>query len=484
MIIINNISKSIGGKELFRSLSLTLNRDDRLAIVGQNGCGKSTLLRILAGFEEQDEGVITSTQEQIYLAPQHIDASANTTINGYLDVTEHPEVWRLLSELNLLDLPLDTAIGTLSGGQKTKLLLAKTFICPSTTLLLDEPTNHLDVSTRQWLLQQILDYRGIIVIISHDRAFLNKCATHILEIDPVNHRTMLFHGNYDRYKNEKKLWIEQQHDEYERQQKKKREMLEWLTLKRQEATAHPNAAKGRQIRQMEHRLDREILSQEVAKQKKTKDMANALFAGSVHNGKLMLRISHLTKAYEGHEVLRDISFELRGSVHARLTGDNGSGKSTLLRTIIGELTADSGSVEIGDNVRIGYFAQQLETLDKTRNIIQAFLNATNGFSESHARAVLGAFLFTGDHINTKIGNLSYGERVRLQLAIILQQEYQLLILDEPTNHLDIPSRESIEQALTVYKGTLLVVSHDEYFLKNIGIDVELSLRDGMCFINT
>ncbi len=479
MIILKNLTKSTNEKELFRDLSLTLNPGDRIGVIGPNGCGKSTLLRIIAGIENSDTGTINRAQEQILLAPQQIDVSPSTTINDYLDPAENPDVWRLLSELDLIEIPLDTPIHQLSGGQKTKLLLTKIFSSPSSTLLLDEPTNHLDTVTRQWLTENILTYSGIILVISHDRTFLNVCATEILEIDPANHHTSLYQGNYDAFKQEKALEFDRRTDDYYLQQRKKKDMLQWMALKRQEATAHPSPAKGRQLKQMEHRLEREILNQEIAKPQLGKDMVSANFAGAVHTGKLILRLSDVSKHFDDHPVLQNVTFELRGKTHFRLVGENGSGKSTLLRIITGELSPDHGTVEIGENVRIGYFAQQLETLNPYSTVMESFVSKVQRpFTESRARATLGAFLFTGDIISKKIRNISYGERVRLQLAILLQQESQLLILDEPTNHLDIPSREIIENALREYQGALLIVSHDEYFLKSIGIDTELVLNNG------
>jgi ATPase subunit of ABC transporter with duplicated ATPase domains len=477
MIILNNVSKSTPEKVLFENLSIAFNRGDRVGIIGPNGCGKSTLLRIIVGAESVDSGSIDRAQEQIFLAPQHIEAPPAATINDYLEPGEYPEVWRLLSELNLIDIPLDTPIDQLSGGQKTKLLLIKTFSAPSTTLLLDEPTNHLDIETRQWLVGEVLSYNGIIVMISHDRAFLNLCSTKVLEIDSSNHETSIVHGNYDVYKTEKAAWIKRKREEYSLQQRKKKEMLEWIALKRQEATVYPSPARGRQLRQMEHRLEREILVSEVAKPKKEVSMRSKDFLGDVHNGKLMLRLRDVTRSFGDHTVLNGVSFELRGKSRARLTGENGSGKTTLLEMITGNLQPDSGSVEVGENIRIGYFTQELESLNESASVMETIINIPHyPIPESRARSILGSFLFSGDSITKKVRNLSYGERVRLQLAVLLQQEHELLILDEPTNHLDIASREIIESALQKYEGALLVVSHDEYFLRSIGIDEEIILR--------
>jgi ATPase subunit of ABC transporter with duplicated ATPase domains len=479
MIILKNLTKSTHEKELFRDFSLTINTGDRIGIVGQNGCGKSTLLRIIAGEDIADSGSIDRAQEQIFSMPQSLVASDSTTVEQYLDPGEYPDVWRRLSEVDLSDLPLNTPIAQLSGGQKTKLLLIKTFAMPSTTLLLDEPTNHLDTSTRQWLLKQISAYRGSVVMVSHDRAFLNTCATKMIEIDSANHDVKVFSGNYDIYKKEKALWMERRADEYKLQQRKKKEMLEWIALKRQEATVFSSPAKGKQLRQMEHRFEREIVAQEIAQPKSSKEMAPTALAGNVHAGKIILRLLNATKQHGDKAVLHGVTFEVRGNTRIRLAGENGSGKSTLLRLIVGDSPPDTGTVTVGDGVRIGYFAQQLETLNENASILETFTNIPScPLSEYRARAILGAFLFSGESIFKKIRNLSYGERVRLQLAMLFQKKYELLILDEPTNHLDIPSREVVEAALRAYEGALIVVSHDEYFLQSIGIDRELVLKNG------
>ena len=479
MISLHELRMTTSEKELFRDLSLVLNTGDRLAIVGQNGCGKSTLLRVIAGLERPDSGSVDRTGEQMLLAEQQIN-SYSLTLNEYLELVDYPETWRFLSELNLLDLPIDTPIESLSGGQRTKLILARCFAQPSTTLLLDEPTNHLDSETRAWLVDRIRAYRGIIVLVSHDRAFLNQVATHILEIDAANHRTALFHGNYDAYKKEKAAWREREQEAYDLQQRRKREMEEWLVLKRQEASVHPNPAKGRLIRQMEHRLEREILAQAVHRPRKEKEIAGARFFGSIHTDKLMLRLANVQKSYDGREIIKDASCEIRGPERVRIRGGNGAGKTTLLRLIMNEIAPDHGTVEVGNSIRIGYFSQHLESLNEGDTVFDAFASKLRDRpSESRIRATLGAFLFTGDSIYKTIRHLSYGERVRLQLAILLQQEYQLLVLDEVTNHLDIPSREAIENALNEYEGALIIVSHDDYFVQQIGVQTELVLNDGV-----
>lgn len=479
MLKVSGLQKSVHGQELFRELSFMANPGDRVAIIGQNGCGKSTLLRILAGAETADAGTVERVQEQVLYVPQHLDADATQTLNDYLDLAEYGDGWRLLSDLDMIDVPLDAPIAPLSGGQKTKLQLIKAFSCPSTMLLLDEPTNHLDVATQEWLIAEIKRFRGIIVLVSHDRAFLNHVATHVVELDAATRQAMVFHGNYDVYKEEKAAWRERQQEAYELQQKRKREMEEWLVLKRQEATVHPNPATGRLIRHMEHRLEREIERQQVLRPMVGKRMKSANFAGMVHQGKWIVRLVGVEKTLGSTRVLDGVSLELRGAARVRLSGENGSGKSTIMRLLAGEMAPDAGTVAVGENVQVGYFAQQLEHLDSKQTVYEAFRTGVTGsLSEGRIRAILGAYLFTGEAIEKRVGQLSYGERVRLRFAMMLQHEYQLLLLDEPTNHLDIPSREAIEAGLRAYEGAMLIISHDDYFAQAIGVTQEYVLQQG------
>lgn len=477
MIIANNISKSVPEKELFHDLSFILHRKDRMGVIGPNGCGKSTLLDIIAGKIQPDSGSIQSIGETMQSIPQTLEVPSTTTLEEYIDVMEYPEVWRYLSELGLIDLPLEVPVMSLSGGQKTKLLLVKAFSRPATTLLLDEPTNHIDQETREWLLDALRSFNGIVILISHDRAFLNTCVTHILEIDPANGRAVVYAGNYEAYKVQKKQWVEAETEKYILQQRRKKEMVEWITLKRQQASVYTDPALGKQLRQMERRLGREILQKEIGQPQVNELIRPAEFAGKTHAGKLMVRLQDVQKVFGEQTVIHNATLEIRGKTHVQVVGENGSGKSTLLKLITGELTPSSGKIEIGPNIQIGYFSQQLETLDVAKTVLETFVH-TPGVQPQKARAILGQFLFTGDMVNKRIRELSFGERVRLQLAQILQQQHELLILDEPTNHLDIPSREVMESALRDYQGALIIVSHDTYFLERVGIDEIVEMTDG------
>lgn len=475
MINLNNISKNIGNKELFKNLTLALNDKDRLAIIGQNGCGKSTLLKLIAGIESPDSGYVDISNHQINFTQQELDVNNSHTIESFLDVNNFPETWRLMSEVNIIELPLDTQIKKLSGGQRTKLILIKAFSRPSSVVLLDEPSNHLDKQGMNWLEKQINRYDGIVIFISHDRKLINKCAEKILEIDTLNKRTTLYNGSYEQYLEERSTWLKEQAEAYKIQEKKRKDMTNWLVLKRQEATVYANPSAGRKIRQMEKRMEREIFSQEISKPKVSKNISDNKFSGEVHKNKLIVRLKDINKSYKDELILKDISIEVRGNSRVKISGENGSGKSTLLKIINRETEADSGVVEIGDNISIGYFSQHLDILKSGQTVREAFIANTEGLTESRARSILGAFLFTGDDIYKKIENISYGEKVRLNMSILLQKRHELLILDEPTNHLDIPSMEVIENALIDFAGAIIVVSHDEYFLEKIGIDQEIRL---------
>lgn len=479
MIQLHNISKHLGSHTLFSDLSLTAHAGERIGIIGRNGCGKSSLLKIVSGQDRDYDGTVDLHDGQVYQMPQVLEHVGNKTIDDYLNTMEYPDVWRHLSELDLIDQPISTPITQLSGGQKTKLLLIRAFTHPSSVLLLDEPTNHLDAQTRQWLTEQVRAYRGVLLVVSHDRAFLNACATRVLEIDQANEVIHVFPGGYDAFKEQKAAWFEAQSERYRLQEKKRKQMTEWITRKRVEASVYSDPAKGRQLRQMERRLEREVVANEIEKPRVEAAMVNRTFGGATHRGKLILRLTEVALGYEGTDLLDGVTADIRGPEHVRLMGSNGSGKSTLIRAIRSGQHVQSGEVRIGEGVRVGYFAQEQETLDPEKRVIDHFTSIPGApYSLAEARRILGAFLFAGDQVFAFVRNLSHGERVRLQLALLLQRPFELLILDEPTNHLDIDSREVLETALASYQGALLVVSHDDYFLERVGVSVTWSLGEG------
>lgn len=480
MIIIKNLTKNILGEPLFKEVSFILRKEDKIGLVGPNGCGKSTLLKIIIGEIENDDGDIQLIDERVGYLSQELSFKSGETIENFLSISENPKAKSILEKVGLNNISYNFAIDKLSGGQKTRLSLAKILLDKPSVLLLDEPTNHLDLKGLEWLENFVRNFRGGVLIISHDRRFLDNSVNKILEIDSVNHKFVEYFGGYTEYAIEKEKKLAKWENEFQRQQKEKRKMELWLTLKRQEAHIYPSPAKGKLIRAMGRRLQREIYDKEIIRPKSQKKITNLGIKGEVASAKLIIRAKNIAKNFESKVVFRDINFELRGREHVLLSGENGSGKTTLLKIITGELSPDSGEIKLGENVRFGYFAQEHEILDLNKTVMDEFLSADRLLNSSkNPRSILGAFLFEGQGVFKKVSNLSLGERVRLIFAKLTNQENELLILDEPTNHLDIQSREIIEDALLNYKGTILVVSHDRYFLDKISIDRILTIQDGI-----
>jgi ATP-binding cassette subfamily F protein 3 len=378
----------------------------------------------------------------------------------------------------LADLDMDLPVQQLSGGQKTKLAFASVLLERPSALLLDEPTNHLDARGVEWLEGFINQFRGAVLIVSHDRTLLNHTVSRILEVDSNNRNLNEYPGNYDDYVRERQKRMELQEQKYEQQQKEKKRLEQWLVLKRQEASVRPDPARGRQVRNMEKRIEREITSKAIAKPQDSKSLNRFSLKGAVGSGKLILRAEDICLNYGGKQILAHVNFELRGTQRALLSGANGSGKTTLLKIIGGEIKPDSGNVRIGDNINVGYFSQEHENLLPGKTVVEEFLSTERLAYHKDPRLILGGFLFTDEDINKKVSQLSLGERVRLIFCKLVHQENHLLLMDEPTNHLDISSKEVVEAALRNYEGAMLVVSHDRYFLKEINIDTELKLEGG------
>jgi ATP-binding cassette subfamily F protein 3 len=385
-----------------------------------------------------------------------------------------------LEKVGLSKIPLNFAVNKLSGGQKTRLALAKILLQKPSALLLDEPTNHLDKKGLEWLEDFIKKFKGIVVVISHDRRLLDNSVTKILEVDPVNHKFVEYVGGYTNYINERQKNILKQEEAYKRQQKKRKDMELWLTLKRQEARIYDDPAKGSQIRAMEKRMEREIYSCEIPKPKESNKIKGLELKGGAVSSKLVVRAQEIAKCFAEKFILWKINFEVRGEERVLLDGENGSGKTTLLKIIAGEIKPDKGIINIGEKVNVGYFAQEHENLDSNKTVVEEFLNTDRLVNSGNdPRSILGAFIFQGQDVFKKVSDLSHGERVRLIFAKLTNQENQLLILDEPTNHLDIVSREIIEKALVNYKGAIIAVSHDRYFIEKISITRTLTLRGGI-----
>lgn len=480
MIIIKNLTKNILGNTLFEEVSFVLSRGDKVGLIGPNGCGKSTFLKIILGEIEADHGDVWIEHENIGYLSQELLFEKGETVESFLSVSENPKTKTALEKVGLGNISHDIAVNKLSGGQKTRLSLARILLNKPSVLLLDEPTNHLDLKGLEWLENFIRDFRGGVLIVSHDRRLLDNSVNKILEIDSVNHKFTEYVGGYTEYVMEKEKKLAKWEDEYQRQQKEKRRLELWLALKRQEAHIHPDPAKGKMIRAKEKFLQREIYDKEIIQPKNQKKINSLEFKGEVASAKLIVRAKNIAKNFPERQLLREVSFELRGKEHVLLVGDNGSGKTTLLKILTGDLQPDAGEFKFGENVHFGYFAQEHEILNSDKTVMDEFLNTDRLLNLSkNPRAILGTFLFSGQNAFKKVSSLSLGERVRLIFAKLTNQENELLILDEPTNHLDIQSREVIEDALFGYKGAILVVSHDRYFLDKISINRIFTLQNGI-----
>lgn len=478
MITVKNITKNILGEPLFKDVSFVLHPGDKVGLVGQNGSGKSSLMKLILGLDEPDAGTIAVEHERIGYLPQDPQFEPEATVETFLKAT-HANTERVLKRVGLEKIKQETHVAGLSGGQKTRLALARILLQNPTALFLDEPTNHIDTQGLLWLEEFIKDFKGIVFVISHDRTLLDTSVQRILEIDSANHIFSEFHGGYSAYKEEKKRRLEVQEGAYYRQQKKKEHMELWLALKKQEARAHPDPAKGKQIRAMEKRLEREVYSQEIQRPHDEKVMKGLELVGNSHAGKLIARCTDITKSFESQTILTKVNFEIRGTDRILLSGENGSGKTTLLKIIAGEIIPDSGMVKIGENVKFGYFAQEHEHLDPDKTVLEEFAVTDRlCHHEKDPRTILGAFHFHGQDVFKRVRDLSAGERVRLIFAKLTHQKNDFLILDEPTNHLDIASREIIEDSLIDYAGAIIAVSHDRYFIERIGFEKVIQLVRG------
>ena len=484
MIKIKNVGAHILGEALFEKFTLAINSGDRIGIVGPNGSGKTTLLKIIAGIHESHEGSIHYEHERVGYLPQDIEYADHDTVQTFITGVPQARRIKVLAEVGLSSISQDARVKELSGGQKRRLALARTLGHGPTFLLLDEPTNHLDRATIEWLEEFIQNFRGGVILISHDRSLLDGVVHKILEINPRDQVIHTYVGNYSSYLIERAKRDRLQNEAHDRQQREKKRIEEWLARKRQEATVHPDPSKGRMIRAKVKYLQREILDKEIYRAGPQKKIHGAHLEGEAARAKLMCRVTDIAKNYGTKNVLKKVSFEVRGQERVLLAGNNGSGKTTLLKILLSQVRPDAGSVKIGDNISVGYFAQEQESLDLNKTILEEFTATPDLVSTQEPRAVLGSFLFSDHDVFRKVGSLSMGERVRLIFAKLTHQKNELLILDEPTNHLDIPSREVIEAALIKYEGAIIAVSHDQFFVKKIGFNRKVEIKNGMTYISS
>ena len=508
---VNQVSKMYGGNLLFDNISFEIQEGDRIGLVGRNGSGKTTLLKLLAGEETPDSGLIhwkkgvsvgylaqipdyhneLLTKELLKTAFSELlqmevklrkleEAMSHETNEAKLgELMEHygnmqdnfavkggyeieASIEKIVNGLKIHDL-LDQQYLALSGGEKTKVALAFILLKNPGLLLLDEPTNHLDLATVEWLGNFLQFYSGTVVVISHDRYFLDDFVNKILDLE--DGKIGYYHSNYSGFVKEKEERLLREFHTYEEQQKKIKKMKEAIKRLRDWANRAnpPNEGLHKRARNMERALERmEKLDRPVLQRKKMK----LEMESSNRSGNDVISLQGVSKRFGDKLLFKNVNMHVRYQQRAAIIGENGTGKSTLLKLILQQFTPDEGEVRIGSNVKIGYLSQHVFSDVKEETVMEVFRNEVR-ITEGEARHILARFLFYGHTVFRKVSQLSGGERMRLRLAQLMHQDINLLILDEPTNHLDIDSREVLEDALEDYNGTILAVSHDRYFLNKL-----------------
>ncbi len=498
-----NITKSFGVVEIFRNISFNINDNDKVALVGVNGCGKTTLLKIIVGELSADSGnVVLSSDANFGYLPQHPDISDNVTIyeymldakQGVLDMERQlreieakmpsakgdlldslmekysrlsqqfelengyaykSEVVGVMRGLGFTDDDFNRDVNTLSGGQKTRVALGRILLTSPKLLILDEPTNHLDMESTAWLENRLSTYGGAVLIVSHDRYFLDKTVNKVVEIE--NHTSTVFSGNYTQFSEKKALVRKAAYNAYIKQQQE---------IKHQEAviTKLKSFNREKSIKRAESR-EKALEKTELLEKPQDIDTNIKLrLTPNIESGNDVLKVDNISKSFSDEPLYDGLSFEIHKGERIAIIGSNGTGKTTLLKIIMGLTKADSGDISFGSNVYTGYYDQEQQMLDMNKTIFEEISDAYPDLTETKIRNVCAAFLFTGDDVFTPIKSLSGGERGRVSLAKLMLSKANFLILDEPTNHLDMYSREILEEALNAYAGTVLFVSHDRYFI--------------------
>lgn len=503
ILSVNNINKTYIDNHLLKNVSFHLNENDKAALIGINGCGKTTLIKIIMSLESQDDGQVTISKDTTvgYLAQNAITESdlsiydevaniksdlmqlektinelhcqmdtakgdeLNELINRHAKFSEEfenkggyiykSEIKGVLLGLGFSEDDLTQSVNTLSGGQKTRVALAKLLIGKPELIILDEPTNHLDMNSVIWLENYLLNYKGCVLIVSHDRYFLDKIVNKVVELEFGQATT--YEGNYSEFSLKKEIVRTAKLNAYLKQQaqiKHQEAVIEKLRSFNREKSIKRADSRVKMLNKMEH-LDKPV---------SLNDSMTITLTPRIESGKDVLIVENLNKAYGSNILFQDISFLIRRGEHVAIIGDNGTGKTTLLKILNQLELQDKGIFKLGSNVFLGYYDQEHHVLNDENTVFDEIQNTYPDMNNTEIRNTLAAFLFTGEDVLKKVSSLSGGEKGRLSLAKLMLGEGNFLILDEPTNHLDITSKEILESALNNYEGTLLYVSHDRYFI--------------------
>ena len=498
-----NISKSFGSNEIIKDANFLVNEHEKVAIVGVNGAGKTTLLKILTGEEHADSGNVIlakdaklgylrqinnvdstlSIIDELYTVIEHIlnmekrmlemqeqmqhlsGEALEELYSSYTALTHSYElmdgyaakskVIGILKGLGFDENDFDRKINTLSGGQKTRVFLAKLLLEEPDIILLDEPTNHLDLRSIEWLESYLLNYKGAVIIVSHDRYFLDKIVSKVIDIE--NAEVQMYSGNYSDFSAKKQMLLDAKMKEYLNQQQE---------IKHQEAviTKLKQFNREKSIKRAESRQKQlEKIERVEAPKTHIENMRLSLDI-SKESGKDVLTVHDLSKSFDEKHLFSNINFEIKRGERVAIIGDNGTGKTTLLKIINGLLTPDTGEVIYGSNVSIAYYDQEHQVLHMDKTLFDEISDTYPEINNTQIRNILAAFLFTGEDVYKKIGDLSGGERGRVSLVKLMLSKANFLLLDEPTNHLDILSKDVLENALNSFPGTICYVSHDRYFI--------------------
>ena len=510
---VNSLIKYYGANKIFENISFELHSNERVGLIGQNGCGKTTLMKILMGIEDYHGGNISFRKgsrigylDQIFKCPKDttvieiLEMPFENIFNIKLELKRFEERLKNFSgeelesemknygllmeefercggytmEINInkvcngLFIPDDfrnKLFEQLSGGEKTRVLLAKLLLENPDILLLDEPTNHLDIESIEWLEEFLLGYNGTVLMVSHDRSFLDKVANKIIELEPTGAK--IYDGNYSYYVEEKQRRFELEYNAYINNQRKIERMEQQIERYRIWGAMRDSEKMYKRAKELEKRLEKV----EVVDRPTLADSKIRLSAEKVNrSGKIVLNAENLEKSFPPKKLFSDISFTLFYQDKLCIMGENGGGKTTLLKIILGEIEADSGSFTIGSNIKLGYLPQNVVFEDEDMTILDYFA-AKHNISNSEARSELAKMLFIRDDVYKKIKSLSGGEKSRLKLCSLILDKVNFMILDEPTNHLDIDSREVLEETLSNFNGTILFVSHDRYFVQKVATKI-------------